>query len=101
MPNNDYYWTGLAGTCSNLSEHDEGLIAANRAVEVNPNSANAYNTRGAIFRDLGDYKAATADCTSKNQASVNAAAAATAASDAYASWQSTTAPAKTITKSDT
>ena len=52
----------LSTVCGDDSSQDGGRIAEfTRAIERNPNDANAYNDRGIAFSELGEYRRAIED----------------------------------------
>ena len=43
-------------------QYDQAIVYFNKAIEINPRYAEAYNSRGYVFRKRGQYEKAISDC---------------------------------------
>jgi Tfp pilus assembly protein PilF len=58
---NAYAWTNLANAACGMGDHEAGMQAYNRALDIRPGHVNALIGRGATYLESGDFAQASAD----------------------------------------
>ncbi len=55
------FYNSLGTASAEIGQYDKALIYFNKAIEINPNLADAYSNRGIVYAEIGQYDEAMTD----------------------------------------